>query len=112
MRYMLLIANDGKALESPTQLNAKQDQVSWMKAIDDQSRGRFLLRPPTEATTVRVRNGEQLRSDGPFTETKEWIAGVEIIEVDDLDEAIRIASTHPEAGRFPIEIRPFWQEED
>ena len=57
---------------------------------------------------MRVRGGEVLRSDGPFAETKEHIAGFEIVECADLDEAIAIASAHPAAGRHPLEIRPFW----
>jgi hypothetical protein len=108
MRYMLLIANDGKSPQSPTQINATPDFTTWMKALaaTGQSRGRFLLRPPDEAVTVRVRNGEQLRSDGPFTETKEQIAGYDILDCDDLDQALEIAVKHPVAKFGAIEVRP------
>jgi len=66
------------------------------------------LRPPADATTIRVRKGELLVTDGPFTESKEWIAGFDIVECADLDEAIDYASRHPMARHGRIEIRPFW----
>ena len=62
----------------------------------------------TEATTVRVSRGEVLVTDGPFTESKEWIAGFDILECDDLDEAIAIAARHPQANGGKLELRPFW----
>lgn len=67
---------------------------------------------PSDATTVRLSRGELLVTDGPFTESKEWIAGFDIIECDDLDEAIRIASRHPQANGGKLELRPFvvWDE--
>jgi hypothetical protein len=66
------------------------------------------LRPTEDATTVRVRGGELLVSDGPFTESKEWIAGFDVLECEDLDEAIEIARKHPQAHGGSIELRPFW----
>ena len=54
------------------------------------------LRPAGDATTVRVSKGELLVTDGPFTESKEWIAGFDILECDDLDEAIEIAVAAPD----------------
>lgn len=70
------------------------------------------LRPTDDATTVRVRKGELLVTDGPFTESKEWIAGFDVLECDDLDEAIEIASKHPMAYTGRLEIRPFWPMDD
>jgi hypothetical protein len=67
------------------------------------------LRPPAEATTVRVRNDDVLLTDGPFAETKEQIGGFVLIECADLDEAIEIAAKHPAAGYGMIEIRPMFQ---
>jgi hypothetical protein len=64
------------------------------------------LRPPDEATTVRVRHDELLLTDGPFAETKEQIGGFVMIDCADLDEAIEIAAKHPAAGYGTIEIRP------
>jgi hypothetical protein len=63
------------------------------------------------ATTVRRRSGKVLVTDGPFAETKEWIAGFDILECANLDEAIDIAAKHPMARFGRIEIRPFWPEE-
>jgi len=68
------------------------------------------LRPAADATTVRVRGHEVLLSDGPFAESKEVIAGVDLIEVDDLDEAVALASKHPAVlGGGSIEVRPVWE---
>ena len=66
------------------------------------------LRPVEDATTVRVRGGEVLVTDGPFTESKEWIAGFDVLECRDLDEAIEVASRHPMARFGRIELRPIW----
>ena len=88
--------------------------LAWLRDVESRGASRVgtLLRPPAEAVTVRVRGGQTLRSDGPFAETKEHVAGVEIVECADLDDAIAIASAHPAAGRHPIEIRPFWPLEE
>jgi hypothetical protein len=66
------------------------------------------LRPPSDATTVRVRDGEVLVTDGPYAETKEQMGGFDIIECADLDEAIEVAAAHPMARHGMIEVRPFW----
>ncbi|WP_157415721.1 YciI family protein [Agromyces allii] len=66
------------------------------------------LRPADEAVTVRVRGGETIVTDGPFTESKEWIAGYDILEVDDLDHAIELAKGDELARHGALEIRPFW----
>ncbi len=66
------------------------------------------LRPPEFAKTVRVRGDEALVTDGPFTESKEWIAGFDVIEVRDLDEAIEVAAKHPMARFGRIELRRAW----
>jgi len=68
------------------------------------------LRPVSDATTVQVRGGEVLIADGPFAETKEQIAGYDIIDCADLDEAIEVASRHPVATFGKLEVRPFWVE--
>jgi hypothetical protein len=57
-----------------------------------------------------MRGGDVLVADGPFAETKEQIAGFDIIECADLDEAIDVASRHPVARFGSIEVRPFWTE--
>jgi hypothetical protein len=64
------------------------------------------LQPKSDATTVRVRDGRVLITDGPFTESAEWIAGLAIIECDDLDDAIEQALKHNMAYQGRLEIRP------
>ena len=61
-----------------------------------------------DATTVRIRGGEVLVTDGPFAETKEQIGGFDVIECADLDEAIEVASKHPVATYGSVDVRPFW----
>jgi len=83
------------------------DLLSWDEML---ARGINLhgdrLRDVSDATTVQVRNREVLVSDGPFAETKEQIAGYDVIECADLDEAIEIAAKHPTAWLGTIEVRP------
>jgi hypothetical protein len=64
------------------------------------------LQPSTTATTVRVRNGKMLSTDGPFVETKEQLAGYYLIEARDLNEALAIGARIPSAGHGAIEVRP------
>jgi hypothetical protein len=113
MKYMLMICGDESVELSPEEL---ADMVSsteaWVEEMD--GRGARLLgnqlRPVSDATTVRVRGGDVLVADGPFAETKEQIAGFDVIECADLDEAIEVASRHPVARYGTIEVRPFWTE--
>jgi len=65
------------------------------------------LKPKAEAKTVRVRGGEVLVTDGPYTESKEWIVGFDILECPDLETALKVASQHPVAYGGRIEVRPF-----
>ena len=65
-----------------------------------------------DATTIRVRDGELLVSDGPFAETKEVIVGYDLLECADLDEAIEVARAHPMARSGRLELRPFADLED
>jgi hypothetical protein len=66
------------------------------------------LRPVADATVVRVRDDQVLITDGPFAETKEQIAGFDLITCRDLDEALEVASLHPLARIGSLEVRPFW----
>ncbi len=66
------------------------------------------LRPVTTATTVRVRDGKILATDGPFAETREQLGGYYLVEAKDLDEAIGIAARIPTARVGSIEVRPIW----
>lgn len=78
---------------------------------ENDSRGRRLtgdaLAPTSAATTVRVRGGELLVSEGPFAETAEVIVGFDLLDCADLDEAIEVARTHPMARHGRLELRPF-----
>jgi hypothetical protein len=67
------------------------------------------LRLTSDATTVRVRNGETLTTDGPFAETKEQLAGYFVVDCKDLDAAIDVASRIPGAQDGSIEVRPIWE---
>ncbi|WP_022885333.1 YciI family protein [Glaciibacter superstes] len=107
MRYMMFVATDPQA----EPYSAEGDNIEeW--AADVQSRGVWIegnrLRPVEDAKTVRMREGELLVTDGPFTESKEWIAGFDILECADLDEAIAVAAAHPMARFGRIELRPVW----
>ncbi|WP_327589979.1 YciI family protein [Nonomuraea sp. NBC_00507] len=106
MKYMMFVCTD---TEPDTDKAGLPDIDTWVTEND--TRGRRLdgheLAPTTAATTVRVRNGELLVSDGPFTETKEVIVGYDLLECADLDEAIEVARTHPMAREGRIELRPF-----
>ena len=66
------------------------------------------LQPTTTATTVRVRDGKTLTTDGPFAETREQLGGYYLVEAKDLDAAIEIASRIPSARIGSIEVRPIW----
>ena len=67
------------------------------------------LRPTTDATTVRVNNGDVVTSDGPFAETKEQIGGFFLVDCKNLDEAIELAAKLPGARFGCIEVRPIWE---
>lgn len=66
------------------------------------------LQPTTTATTVRVRDGKMLTTDGPFAETHEQLAGYYLVEAKDLDAALAIAARIPSARIGSIEVRPIW----
>jgi hypothetical protein len=110
MKYMMFVCHEPERLDEAVAL-VEKDGGAWL----DEMVGRGVrlegqaLRPPNEATTVRVRGGKQLLTDGPFAESKEAVAGFDIIECADLDEAIEIAAKHPCAAVGSIELRPFWQ---
>ncbi|MCX4448952.1 YciI family protein [Streptomyces sp. NPDC087866] len=102
MKYVLFIATD------PAGERAEEDVEAWVEKWN--GRGVRLegmpLKPVGETATVRVRGGDVLVTDGPFAETAEWIAGYDLLEAADLDEAIEVAASHPMATAGRIEIRP------
>jgi hypothetical protein len=107
MRYLLLACDDESVQASPE----ADLPTAWVREMDVRGVRRFgaRLRPVSDATTVRVRDGELLVSDGPFAETKEQIGGFDLLECKDLDEAIEVASRHPAARSGTIELRPLWE---
>jgi hypothetical protein len=104
---MLLICTDPEAPSDPPGVPAIDDWVEEMDGRNVRQLGEQLA-PSSAATTVRVRDGKTLLTDGPFAETKEQICGFDIIECADLDEAIAVAAQHPMAWEGRVEVRPFW----
>lgn len=107
MEYLLFIVSDPAA---PAYVPEEDNIEEWVADLEARgvSRGGNRLRPVSDATTVTVRDGKTIITDGPFTETKEWIAGFDLIDVDNLDEAIEIAAKHPMARFGRVEVRPVW----
>ena len=107
MQYLLFICTEPGAAPAPDRDMAAETDA-WVEEMDRRRirlRG-DQLRPPSDATTVRVRDGETLLSDGPFAQTREQIAGFDLVQCDSLDEAIEAAAKHPVASFGLIEIRP------
>ena len=107
MQYMLLIyGNDTeweqRSDEEKAAIYAEYAAVSQSPGIT----GGAELQPGTTATTVRVENGDALTTDGPFAESKEVLGGYFLLEADDLDAAIDIASRIPAARTGAVEVRP------
>jgi hypothetical protein len=110
MKYMLLIYLD----EAWQKLSpAERQRIYWEQVqVSEEltARGQCLagspLHPVSTATTVRVRDGKRLLTDGPFAETREHLGGYMLIDVENLDEAIAIAARGPLASVGSIEIRP------
>jgi len=104
MQYLLLIC--GEEASEGTREEQPGDIERWLAENETRRLLGSQLAPPSDATTVRMRYGKLMLTDGPYAETKEWIAGFDLIECENLDEAIEIASRHPVAGVGMIEIRP------
>ena len=114
MRYALLICTEESSDQALSPAEAEAQMAGYMKFGEDMTtrgvlQGGERLHPTTDATSVQVRNGEVIASDGPFAETKEQIAGFYIVDCKDLDEAIEIAAKIPGAARGTIEVRPIWE---
>ena len=110
MRYMMFVATDPDAEPYDPAADNIEDWVEKHDASGRRVMG-HRLRRVEDATTVRRRQGKVLVTDGPFAETREWIAGFDILECADLDEAIAIAAEHPMARFGRLELRPFWPDE-
>ena len=111
MQYLLLIAGDENRL---TQLSEAEHQAWGTYTQDLQASGKLRggerLRPSASATTVRVKDGQRLLSDGPYAETKEQLGGFYLIDATDLDDAVEWASKMPHLERGgSVEVRPIWE---
>jgi hypothetical protein len=115
MRYLLIICTDesNDAALSPEEgaaSMAEYDRFGQDMGARGVLQGGARLRPTADATTVRVRDGAVITSDGPFAETKEQIGGYYLVDCKDLDEAIDVAAKIPGARVGSIEVRPIWEE--
>src|SRR5579871_3712651 len=113
MQYLLLIYQNEAEVEKMAEAQMKQmhaDYMAFTQSIVQSGhfKGGDALQRSSTATTVRVRNGKALTTDGPFAETREQLAGYYMIEAKDLDTAIGIAARIPSARDGSIEVRPIW----
>jgi hypothetical protein len=108
MKYMLLVYMSEEAMTDEEREHCYVESAQLTQDLD--SAGQYLgagpLHPVATATSVRVRDGKRLVTDGPFAETREQLGGYYLIEASDLDEAIGIAEKIPPARFGTIEIRP------
>lgn len=108
MRYMLLVYLEEKELGEAERERCYGESAQFSR--DLAASGKFLaaapLQPTATATTVRVRDGRRIVTDGPFAETREQLGGYFLVEAKDLDEAIGIAGRIPGAKFGTIEVRP------
>ncbi|HEY3966294.1 MAG TPA: YciI family protein [Planctomycetaceae bacterium] len=108
MKYLLLVYGDEHALTETKRQECYVESTELTHQL--RSSGQYLaanpLHPVATATSVRVREGKRLVTDGPFAETREQLGGYFLVEAQDLDEAISIASRIPGARVGTIEIRP------
>lgn len=108
MRYMLLVYLDEQALNETEREQCYEESIRLTQELS--AKGNYLaaapLHPVSTATSVRVRDGKRLVTDGPFAETREQLGGYYLIDARDLDEAMGIAARIPGARKGTIEIRP------
>jgi hypothetical protein len=108
MKYMLLVYQDEQALSDAEREHCYVESAQLSQQLN--TSGQYINASPlhsiSTATSVRVRNGKRLVTDGPFAETREQLGGYYLVDVSDLDEAIRIAERIPPARFGTIEIRP------
>ena len=110
MRYLLLIYTPESTEPVPDEVTNSVSAAYGTFTADIRERGIFqageALEPTSTATTVQVRDGRTITTDGPFAETKEALGGFYMIDVKDLDEAIELAARIPGAQHGSIEVRP------
>lgn len=111
MKFLMMIYSDDALLEALPEGEFDTRMRGCLAHADElQADGRLLgsqqLEAPVTAKTLRVRNGRATVTDGPFAETKEYLAGFNLIEADSMDEALRMAGAFPWAQTGCIELRP------
>ena len=113
MRYLLLIYAEEPTEAPPPDVSAAELQGYNAFTEDIRRRGLFIageaLHPTSTATTVQIKDGVLITTDGPFAETKEALGGFYLVEARDLDEAIELAGRIPAAKHGSIEVRPIWE---
>ncbi|MCA8961311.1 MAG: YciI family protein [Planctomycetes bacterium] len=114
MKYMLLINSEESYYETVTEQEIGELMAAYGKFSQELAESGALvsgerLQPVATATTVRVRDGKTLTTDGPFAETKEQMGGFYMIDVENLDDAIAWAARVPSATYGSVEIRPVWE---
>ena len=109
MRYMLLLYVDDRPEPGTPEADAAFREIAAFHA-ECRRRGVLVdsdpLHGPEAATTVRIRGGETLATDGPFAETTEWLAGYFVVDCPSLDEALEVAALCPTARTGSVEVRP------
>ncbi len=106
MQYLLLIYDDEKRFSQGYPDAELGEYRAFGKEFADAIKGGNALQPTSNATTVRVRDGKRLITDGPFAETKEQLGGFFLVEARDLDAAIAMAAKIPGARFGSVEVRP------
>ena len=108
MKYMLLIYGDENLLSDSEREDCYKESVGLAREIQAQGKyhGASPLHPTSKATSVRVREGKRVITDGPFAETHEQLGGYYLIDASDLDEAIEVAARVPGARWGTVEVRP------
>ena len=105
MKFMMFVVSDAQ----PDTVSDESDIDLWVDPLDASGKRVIgeVLAPQADSTVVKVRGGKVLTSRGPYVETAEVICGFDILEVENLEEAIEIASRHPMARNGQLELRPF-----
>jgi hypothetical protein len=111
MKYLCLIYDDEKTMAGMTPSEGEAFMGEYFAFTEGiRESGHYVageaLQPVSSATTVRIRNGQQSTTDGPFAETKEQLGGFYMIEARDLNDALQVASRIPSARTGSIEVRP------
>lgn len=117
MKYMLLIYENEAEWDALSEAQQRAEMGEYLRFTDNiRSTGNYVsqvpvapLAPTSTSTTVRVRNGKTMLTDGPFAETREQLGGFYVVEAANADDAIALAAHIPGARRGSVEVRPFRQ---